>query len=56
MHLLCSTDINERPLCGCGIKPMAYSKLCVHGLSQLLHKHIMDTTLHQEAVGAYTGL
>lgn len=55
-YLLSSTDIDKGPLCGCRIKPMACSQLCVHGLPQLLHKHIMDPTLHQEAVGAYAGL
>lgn len=55
-HLLSCTDVDERSLCGGGLRTVADPQLCVHGLSQLLHEWVMNPTLNQKAVGADTGL
>lgn len=49
-YLLCSTGVDEWSLGGIGIRAVAEPQLSIHGLPQLLHKHIMDPTLHQETV------
>lgn len=55
-YLLCGAGVDEWSLGGAGVRAVADLQLSVHGLPQLLHKHIMDPTLHQETVGAHTRL
>lgn len=55
-YLLCGADVDEGSLGGIGVRAVAQTELCVHGIPQLLNEAVVDPTLDQEAVGAHTRL